>query len=245
LADGTLLRGEVLSRWQELVSKGELLRSLDSSFGRIRDRLTARERVMPTTPLNQALLAGLAAFVRARAKSAVEQSVLRWREIPAGEGLVAQRRSAGDVSMEFEARLARDLREWQDDLHDLVRAQGEGRRGIARALSLGVEGTVAVLCAATFACDMNLSDQEGATDLGDPVGAAGTAALAHRILGTMYDAQTVAALIGTARADLLERVNALLDIERTRLRSMLELGGVRSVRADALRAAMQGIEEAR
>jgi hypothetical protein len=36
--DGTLLRGEVLARWQEFVGTGELLRSVEEKVSRIRDR---------------------------------------------------------------------------------------------------------------------------------------------------------------------------------------------------------------
>ena len=38
-ADGTLLRGEVLARWQEFVGTGELLRCLEAKVGRFRDRM--------------------------------------------------------------------------------------------------------------------------------------------------------------------------------------------------------------
>ena len=38
-ADGTLLRGEVLARWQEFVGTGELLRSLETRVGWLRDRI--------------------------------------------------------------------------------------------------------------------------------------------------------------------------------------------------------------
>src|SRR5262249_51789991 len=39
VADGTLLRGEVLVRWQEFVGTGELLRTLEAKVGRFRDRM--------------------------------------------------------------------------------------------------------------------------------------------------------------------------------------------------------------
>ena len=38
-ADGTLLRGEVLARWQEFVGTGELLKGLETRVGRLRDRV--------------------------------------------------------------------------------------------------------------------------------------------------------------------------------------------------------------
>jgi hypothetical protein len=41
MRDGSLLRGEVLARWQEFVGTGELLRTLQDRVGRLRDRITA------------------------------------------------------------------------------------------------------------------------------------------------------------------------------------------------------------
>ena len=41
-ADGTLLRGEVLARWQEFVGTGELLKGLEQRVGRLRDRIIER-----------------------------------------------------------------------------------------------------------------------------------------------------------------------------------------------------------
>ncbi len=39
IRDGTLLRGEVLARWQELVGTGEFMRGLQARVGRLRDRV--------------------------------------------------------------------------------------------------------------------------------------------------------------------------------------------------------------
>jgi hypothetical protein len=41
IRDGTVMRGEVLARWQELVGTGELLRELQSRIGRVGDRIVA------------------------------------------------------------------------------------------------------------------------------------------------------------------------------------------------------------
>ncbi|MGH3369533.1 MAG: ABC transporter, partial [Nocardioidaceae bacterium] len=46
-ADGTLLRGEVLARWQEFVGTGELLRSLETKVGLLRDRVVGLVRGRP------------------------------------------------------------------------------------------------------------------------------------------------------------------------------------------------------
>ena len=46
-ADGTLLRGEVLARWQEFVGTGELLRSLETKVGWLRDRVVGAVKGKP------------------------------------------------------------------------------------------------------------------------------------------------------------------------------------------------------
>ncbi|MCZ4150946.1 ABC transporter, partial [Escherichia coli] len=41
LNDGSLLRGEILARWQDFVGAGELLRGIEGAIGRVRDRVGA------------------------------------------------------------------------------------------------------------------------------------------------------------------------------------------------------------
>ena len=39
MRSGSLLRGEVLARWHEVVGTGDIMRALESRVGRLRDRL--------------------------------------------------------------------------------------------------------------------------------------------------------------------------------------------------------------
>ena len=72
-SDGTLLRGEVLARWQEFVGTGELMRTLQTRIGRWRDRLTAAADRQPPR--------------RARTS--------RWRWSPGGAAGGQRRRAGG------------------------------------------------------------------------------------------------------------------------------------------------------
>ncbi|MEJ7742520.1 MAG: hypothetical protein WKF73_08215, partial [Nocardioidaceae bacterium] len=83
--DGTMLRGEVLARWQEFVGTGELLRSLEDRVGRLRDRLwnAARGRPQPAQELTVALESGLETLINEYAESAAERAALAWRSLPA------------------------------------------------------------------------------------------------------------------------------------------------------------------
>src|SRR5690348_10673245 len=71
---GSVLRGEVLARWQEFVGTGELTRGLEERIGRIRDRVTAflLNREPPTAPVGQALESSVETLVRAAADGAAE-----------------------------------------------------------------------------------------------------------------------------------------------------------------------------
>ena len=90
MRDGSLLRGEVLARWQEFVGTGELLRTLQDRVGRLRDRLTAAitGRPQPGTELTAALESGVALLVDAAAERAAERAATSWRTSAAGTALL-------------------------------------------------------------------------------------------------------------------------------------------------------------
>ncbi len=90
--DGSLLRGEVLARWQEFVGTGELMRALESKVGRVRDRVTAavRGRPQPGAELAEALENGVEALVRAAADEAADRAGSAWRDDPAGQTLLGE-----------------------------------------------------------------------------------------------------------------------------------------------------------
>ncbi len=98
LTDGSVLRGEVLARWQEYVGTGELLRGLEARVGRLRDIITARlqGRPDPADDVRVAFGTGVEALVRAASDSAAESTALTWKR-DAGRCLVARDgRRSGD-----------------------------------------------------------------------------------------------------------------------------------------------------
>ncbi|MCA1684011.1 MAG: ABC transporter, partial [Actinobacteria bacterium] len=90
---GTLLRGEVLARWQEFVGTGEWMRSLQAQVGRLRDRLTATltGRQTPADDLKVALESSVEQLLRVEADRAADRTVTAWRALPAGAALVQGR----------------------------------------------------------------------------------------------------------------------------------------------------------
>ncbi|MDQ3106665.1 MAG: dynamin family protein, partial [Actinomycetota bacterium] len=88
---GTLLRGEVLARWQEFVGTGELMRSVQAKVGRFRDRLwsTVTGRQTSVDGVQVAVEHGVEAVVHAAADRAAARSVASWRQSTTGRALVA------------------------------------------------------------------------------------------------------------------------------------------------------------
>ncbi len=241
LSDGSLLRGEVLTRWQEFVGTGELLKALENRVSRVRDRLTGllRGRQPPVQPLEDALQVSVAAMVRAQAADAVAQTVLSWRAHPAGAVLVERDPERLRLSADFDRRLARALREWQGYVLELVGQEGAGKRVAARAISLGVNASGVVLMLVAFA---HTGGMLGGAEIGV---AAGTAAVAQRLLEAVFGDQAVRTLASKARIDLLARVDTLLDAERGRASAVLGAAQVQPQATQELRDAVAALRAAR
>ena len=217
ISDGTLLRGEVLARWQEFVGTGELLRNLESGIGRLRDRLSAalRGRPTPARELGDAVQTGVVALVTAQVEQAAIDAARRWRGRPGGAALLAGRPGLERSIDGLDERVARLVRDWQGYTLELVRTEGRDRRSAARVLSYGVNGLGVVLMLVVFSQTFGVSGAE--------VGiAGGSAVLAQRLLEAVFGDQAVRTLATRARQDLLRRVDDLLAADRVRLDDLLD-----------------------
>jgi hypothetical protein len=224
LSDGSVLRGEVLARWQEYVGTGELLRGLEARVGRIRDVITARlqGRPDPADDVKVALGTGVEALVRAASDSAAESTALTWRATPGGPSLLATADdpdSLGRSSAALTERSRRTIRDWQGFVLDLVRTEGGARRSTARYLSFGVNGAALAVMIAVFASTGGLTGAE-------VVVAGGATALSQKLLEAVFGDQAVRTLAQRARADLRERVTVLLHEEADRYYTLLAKTGL-------------------
>ncbi|MEJ5915229.1 hypothetical protein [Pseudokineococcus sp. 1T1Z-3] len=242
LTDGTLLRGEVLARWQEFVGTGELFRSLDAAVGRLRDRLGALVRGGPAPgpePVGEAVRSGVADLVRARCVAALDRTRERWETRPAGAQALAVAGPALELPDGFDERVTRLVRDWQRGVLDLVRAEGEGRRTRARVLSFGVNALGVALMVVVFASTAFIPT---GAEVGVGVGAA---AVGQRLLEAVFGDAAVRALAAQARADLLRRVDELVDVPRRRLVEALDGVGVDREAAGRLETALADVAAAR
>lgn len=221
-ADGSLLRGEVLARWQEFVGTGELLRSLERRIGWLRDRISAtlRGRPAPESELSEAVETGLEAMLRSAAESAAEQTTALWRQSPAGAALLDKHGPGLDtISPNFRESAARAIRDWQGFVMQLVREEGSDKRSVARVLAYGVNGIGVTLMIVVFASTAGVTGAE--------IGVAGgTAVVGQKLLEAIFGDQAVRTLAARARHDLDERVEALLGVELRRYFELLDDLGV-------------------
>jgi hypothetical protein len=242
--DGSMLRGEVLARWQEFVGTGELLRGLEERLGVLRNRVVDYFKGRPPTPdqadqVAVALETGLEAMILDQADAAAEEVVSAWSALDGGTALLADdRETLARRSPELAEQAARAVRDWQGQVLDLIRTEGQGKRTTARFLSLGVNGLGVALMVVVFAHTGGLTGAE--------VGiAGGTAVVGQRVLEAVFGDQAVRQLTETAREALREHVQLLLQTERERFDQRLARLPVDPDVGAGLRTALRAVEAAR
>ncbi|PYG02094.1 Dynamin family protein [Georgenia satyanarayanai] len=236
--DGTLLRGEVLARWQEFVGTGEWLRGVEAAVGRLRDRVAGFLRGRPPTQARaeEAIESGLVTLVVSEVEHAERETRRAWQGLPGGttalEGLPPRPAAADRPRLAEE--VAAEVRDWQRALLERVRAEGEDRRVRARMLSLGVNASGVALMLVVFAFSGGLTGIE--------VGVAGgTAVVGQKVLEMVFGDQAVRELARHAQRDLGERVDRLLEEHRRPWLERVAGLGVDADAADGLHAAADAV----
>jgi hypothetical protein len=239
LTGGALLRTEVLARWHELVGTGDLMRSLETRIGRLRDRLRESLLGLPSTAteVRTTLGGNVEEVVAAAADGAAERVAQDWAASPEGRELLAGNASLERASPGLRAQTATEVRAWQGHVLDLVRAEGAGKRAAGRAVSLGVNAVGAAVMVAVFAQTGGLTGAEVAI-------AGGTATVSHKLLEALFGDQAVRTLTGRARADLMGRVERLLADEARRFELLLETDAPDPGAPQRLRAAARALDGA-
>ncbi|OLT15360.1 ABC transporter [Serinicoccus sp. CNJ-927] len=215
--DGSLLRGEVLARWHELVGTGEFFRSIEAGVGRIRDRLASffTGKEVTSEPLGEALQTGAAALITSHGQVAASTAARAWKQAPGGRGLVEEHPELGKASPGFTEQVERLIRDWQRDILEMVKEEAGSRRTTARYLAFGVNGLGVLLMVVVFSATAFI-----------PTGAevavgAGSAVLAQRLLEAVFGDEAVRRMAARARDDLVVKVRALYAAEQARFDGVL------------------------
>jgi len=215
--NGSLLRGEVLARWQDFAGTGDLERALQTRGGQSGHR-GGRRRRAPTRvrALKVALRSGLESVVMAAAERAAEDVVARWQSRPAGADLLEGRADVlGRASGELSRRVARAVSSWQDHIIELIRTEGVTKRAVAKFVSYDEEALSLVMMVGLFGF--------GTSDVAVE---AGTSAVPQRLLKALFGAESLRSMSAKARADLRGRIGMLYDDEAIRFGQALDGAGV-------------------
>ena len=255
LSDGSLLRGEVLSRWHDFVGTGDFFRSLDSTIGRLRDRVSSALRGQPAAAqkVEDALESGIHAVVLDAAARASETTRTRWRASRAGRSLLARldapqmasaapeqnAEATGDAKGEvqsaediFSAAVAEQIRLWQGSVLEMIREEGVDKRKRARFLSLGVNATAVMLMVAAFSLTGGITGIEAGI-------AGGSGVVGTKLLESVFGEDAVRRMATRARTDLLERMADLLTEHAQPFTAVLEETDPQADAEDIHRAAEQ------
>ena len=240
-ADGTLLRGEVLARWQEFVGTGELLKSLETRVGWLRDRIVNAIKGKPPQAerVTVAVESGLETLILEHAEAAAERAEGSWQSLAAGQALLADAgEDLGRASRDFRRKAERAVRDWQHDVLEMVRTEGADKRGTARILAYGVNGLSVALMIVVFAHTAGVTGAEAGI-------AGGSAVVGQKLLEAVFGDQAVRTLAERARKDLEARVRELLDAERRRYTDLLDSLEVDAGSPDRLRESARRIDDLR
>lgn len=217
IRSGTMLRSEVLERWQELIGTAELMRAVQSRISMIRDRLTsfARGQTGQTQEVQGEITSTLEQLLIDHADRAAASTVTSWKGLPGGRQALLDDRSLEQASADYRQRVRSEVEGWQSDILNLVSERGEGKRTTARILALGVNSVGIALMLVLFA-------QTGGLTGGEVAIGAGTAGVSQTLLTALFGEQAVRELASDARQLLLDRVGNLLQADADRFRQRLD-----------------------
>lgn len=228
---GSFLRAEVLRQWQDFVGANRVARIISEGVGKI--AATIRSILDPgpqiaESGVREAAFEDLVALVVAHADEAASATASRWSDRRFGEEAVEENPSLWGSSPGLSDRVESQLEDWAGGVGREIMEMGEGRRGFARAASIGVNalGTSAIL--AVFASTGGLTGAEAGI-------AAVTALVNQALLEAIFGEGNVADFVDRARGRLDAIIAAEMDAERQRFADALSVTDHHD-RADQLRS---------
>ncbi|TQK70096.1 dynamin family protein [Nocardioides sp. SLBN-35] len=237
--DGTLLRGDLLARWQEFVGSGELTRTLEAKVGFVRERLVNAIKGKPQQAerVGVAIEMGLEALVADHAERAAATAAAAWRERSYGEALLKS--TTDDLARAgrgLRSQAEQEIRAWHDELQELVKHEAGDARHSARFLALGARGLAVTLGVVALAGP-------------DTPGASGAAAESVRLGRTLLESTIgesgAARVVDQARGTLVRRLTTLMGAERARYLAPAAQWELKPDAPDQLRQAARRVDDLR
>lgn len=236
LADGTLLRGEVLERWQEIVGTGDLMKRLESGVASVRDRISAvfrgRGKDRDFVQVEEAIEDTLLDLIVSQAEEAIAEAQASWEGRGGARGCLVQANAGLRNHEERYNAGARLVREWQRELLEMISNEGQSKRATAKILSWSINALGAALMIVIFASTSGLTGGEVAV-------AGGTAVLAERVLEAVFGDDAVRRMSTKARESFLGRTREFLGADSAPFYEALDGIGAVGLWRDALAQAFE------
>ncbi len=242
VADGELLRGPVLTRWQELVASGDPERWAEGRGAGLRVRLSSvvRSRTRSAVRLEEAVVDAVAAALVDTATRAAEQVFSRWREgspglVPAGDGAVARARATRGLR----SRASQQATQWQEGSLSEVRLALAADDSDSER-ETGIAAMVQVLALAGSRIDGPATADAGPAEETQATVVAQVRDLLERAL----DGDPTA-MVTRVAADLRARAGEVLAGERATRLAAVESLGSGSDQVERIRAAARAVDDLR
>ncbi len=229
LYEGSLIREQVLERWQEFVGTGDLWKSLNTGASTVRRwaRTVFGGQAPPVEQVGGEAKSELVAAITRRADLGARAAAAAWEADPSGKVLLEE---AGGRALwrhdEGTPGLARRaLQGWMSDVSRMIGELGEGKQRTARMASFGVNAAAVVVLIAVFSQTGGITGAElGIT--------AGAAAVQQKLLEHLFGSAAARSLIERARGRLEEALDEVLMADAARFlaaaRSLLPPQGLAS-----------------
>jgi len=241
VGDGTLLRGDLLARWQEFVGSGELVRTLEAKVGFVRERLVNAIKGKPQQAerVGVAIEMALEALVVDHADRAAAAAAAAWRERSHGEALLAS--TADDLARAgrgLRSQAEQQIRAWHDELQELVKHEAGDARHTARFLALGARGLAVTLGVVALA-------GPGVRDAHGGHGASESVRLGRTLLESTLGQMAADRVVDQARGTLVRRLTTLMGAERARYLAPAAGWQLKPDAPDQLRQAARRVDDLR
>jgi energy-coupling factor transporter ATP-binding protein EcfA2 len=218
LGDGSLLRGTLSARWQEVATSGDLAKSLRMRGKRGRKaRNEQAERGQRVASLERAVRDALEALVVSSCERAADQVDQAWRGVSGGADLAG--RALEHPTSDLAKRIRQEIAEWQGEIARMTTASGATKRSVARFVTFDHEIVALVLIIDLLGFERSHSG--GGAHAADTSGPS-----PQRLLKGLFGAQSLRSMGATARDNLRRRVLGLLDHERVPFDGALASAGI-------------------
>ncbi|MGV4376317.1 dynamin family protein [Trueperella pyogenes] len=236
VSDGSMLRGEVLARWQDVVGTGEWTRKLEHGVATLRDKISGFFRAkVDTSTVEEAIEDNLQTLIAAESEAANAHVREAWSHGIAQSLIGAVTLRNDDERRQDAAQL---VRQWQTSLIALIRNEGESKRLAARAMAFSVNAIGVALIIVVFASTGGLVGGEIAV-------AGGTAVVAQRLLEAVFGDSAVRRMAKEAKHNLEQMVKDYLDADRHVWQAAIDGVGVSRELRDRYALNLRALREAR